>query len=43
MLRYALTLALCSCAVTASADLSADKIFSERNVDFGAVPRGAKV
>ena len=43
MFRYSFALAVCACAATASAEEWADKMFSQRSHDFGAVPRAAKV
>lgn len=46
MLRFAGTIAaltFAACATIASADQWADKMFKERTVDFGAVPRAAKI
>ncbi|MEX0678603.1 MAG: DUF1573 domain-containing protein [Pirellulales bacterium] len=43
MLRSACALVVTLCAATASAQQWADKMFSEKSVDFGAVPRAAKV
>lgn len=43
MFRITCTLAVILCAATASAQQWADKMFSERSVDFGGVPRAAKI
>ncbi len=43
MARIICTLAVALCATTASAQQWADKMFSEKDVDFGAVPRAAKI
>jgi hypothetical protein len=41
MFRTLLTLAVCAWAATASAQQWAEKMFSDRSIDFGAVPRDA--
>ncbi len=43
MIRFTVACAVCVCAATASGQQWAEKMFAERSVDFGAVPRSAKV
>jgi hypothetical protein len=43
MLRTTCTLAVVLCATTAAAQQWAEKMFTEKDVNFGAVPRAAKV
>jgi len=43
MARIVCTLALLLCATTASAQQWADKMFSEKSINFGPVPRAAKI
>jgi Protein of unknown function (DUF1573) len=43
MVRIACVLAVALCAATASAEQWADKMFNEKSVDFGGVPRAAKI
>ncbi len=43
MLRFTIATTACLVAATASAQQWAEKMFTERSVDFGAVPRSSKV